>query len=81
MNDVNQRRTPRYGAVATAASFLVGAVVILWSWNTIAVDLFGAPNVALRHAIAIELAVAVVGIAIGFIARLAGGGRQTGAVS
>ena len=81
MSRIYRHRAHGYGAAvtATAVSFVVGAIVILWSWNTVAVGLFGAPNVAIRHAIAIELAMVVVCMAIGLTARLARGGRHNGA--
>lgn len=83
MTDTIHRPFRRFGAAATAAaaSLFIGAIVILWSWNTIAVDLFDAPNLAFRHAVALELAIAVIAASIGFVIRLASGARQTGATT
>jgi hypothetical protein len=78
MTEINQGLTRRYGAAvaATVAALLIGALVILWSWNTAAVKLFAAPAMAFRHAFAIELGVAVVGTVIAFVSRLFPGGRH-----
>ncbi len=40
-------------AIAVAmALFLVGSIAVLWSWNTLAVDLFQLPQARFKHAIA-----------------------------
>ena len=44
--------------VHVALTFLIGAALILWSWNTVATDLFAAPAMELRHAFAAEMLVA-----------------------
>jgi hypothetical protein len=41
--------------VMSLIAIVFGGIAILWSWNTVAVDLFGQPEMALRHAIAVEL--------------------------
>lgn len=78
MSDINRSLASRYGVAvaAAAAAFVVGAVVIMWSWNTVAVDLFAAPVMLFRHAVAVELGTAVVGTAIASLARFIAGGRH-----
>ncbi|MFY0681176.1 MAG: hypothetical protein JXR13_11420 [Thalassovita sp.] len=44
---------------------IVGGVAILWSWNTLAVDLFGLPEMAFRHALASVLLLVAIGSLIG----------------
>ena len=41
------------GAVV-AAGLLVAGVMMLWGWNTLAVELFGARQAQFRHALAAE---------------------------
>jgi len=79
MSEIDQRPARRYGAAAaaTVAGIVAAAVVILWSWNAVAAELFAAPTITFRHAIAIELGLAIVGATIGLFSRLVGGGRQT----
>lgn len=53
-----------------AALFLLGAVALLWGWNTVAADLFALPEARFKHAIAVEAAVAaLVALTVG-VARL-----------
>ena len=40
--------------VAAAAVLLVSGVLMLWGWNTLAVELFQAPEAQFRHALAAE---------------------------
>ena len=42
-------------ALALSVGLLLGGVVLLWSWNALAPELFGAPELAFRHALALEL--------------------------
>lgn len=56
---------------------LLGGVVVLWSWNTVAADLLGAPVMALRHALALLLLVMTLVLAGAWAARLAPD-RRTG---
>ena len=55
MND--QEKNHRKGtlkAITTAtAMFLTWSVILLWSWNTLAVDLFQLPEAQFKHAIAL----------------------------
>lgn len=37
------------------ALLLLGGVVLLWGWNTFATELFAAPRLAFRHALALEV--------------------------
>jgi hypothetical protein len=46
-------------------AIIFGGIAILWSWNTVAVDLFGQPEMAFRHAIAVELLLIASGSLIG----------------
>jgi hypothetical protein len=50
---------------------LLGGVAVLWSWNTVAADLLGAPVIAFRHALALLLLVVTLAVAAGWAARLA----------
>ena len=34
------------------AAFFIGCVVVLWSWNTLAVELFQMPEARFKHAVA-----------------------------
>jgi hypothetical protein len=51
--------------VMSLIAIAFGGIAILWSWNTVAVDLFGQPEMALRHAIAVELLLIASGSLIG----------------
>lgn len=42
-------------ALALTAGLFLGGVLIHWSWNGVAADLFGAPTMAFRHAVAAEV--------------------------
>jgi uncharacterized membrane protein YwzB len=58
--------------VARALSLvLLAAVGVLWSWNTVAVDLFAAPSMAYRHALALLLLAVVLGTAAAWAFRAA----------
>ena len=39
----------------TAGLFMGAALLLLWSWNTLAVDFFKMPTAQLKHALALEL--------------------------
>lgn len=51
------RRSRRLGkAIFFAMGILIGgALLILWSWNTLATGLFKIPNIQFKHALALEL--------------------------
>lgn len=42
------------GAVRFLVGVLLGSVVVQWAWNTIAVELFQAPVIQFRHALAFQ---------------------------
>lgn len=44
--------------VMSSLTLLLGAVLLLWGWNTVAVGLLGAPEARFIHAIAFEGAIA-----------------------
>lgn len=52
--DHQGRRHGRQLAVIGLAA-LFGSVVLLWSWNTVAVDLLGLKPMMFKHAFAIQL--------------------------
>ena len=60
MSDASIARPRHWGhaAVVVALTILLGGVLMLWAWNTIAVDLFQAPVAEFRHALAFEAAIA-----------------------
>ncbi len=58
------------------AIVLIGGIAMMWSWNTLAVDLFQLPAVKFRHAIAAELLLISLGAGLGIGARIPGGNRQ-----
>lgn len=47
----------------------VGGIAILWSWNTLAVELFHQPEMAWRHAIAAVLLILTTGALLGLAGR------------
>ena len=71
-----------HGAKATlfvVAALLVGGVLILWSWNTFAGDLFQAPDMKFRHALAAEILIGVVAAIVALLTRVFR--SRTGALS
>jgi len=60
MSETSNARPRRWGhtAAVVALTILLGGVLMLWAWNTIAVDLFQAPEAKFRHALAFEAAIA-----------------------
>jgi hypothetical protein len=63
MNNHQQRRLPRTrGLLFGATIALALAVALLWSWNTLAADLFNAPTAKFKHALACELAIFALGL-------------------
>ncbi|MBL8661520.1 MAG: hypothetical protein JNM29_01785 [Candidatus Odyssella sp.] len=62
-SDNGGRRALRGGAIAMlalAAALSIGAILLLWAWNTLAAGLAHLPRAEFKHALAFELAVAVV---------------------
>lgn len=51
--------------IMSLIAILFGGVAILWSWNTIAVDLFSQPAMEFRNAVAVELLLIAVGSLVG----------------
>lgn len=82
MTDFNTPPFRRFGkaAVAILAAFVAGAMIIVWWWNGIAVDLLSAPAIDFRQAIATEFVVAVLAGAVGLGIRLGVGSRPRGGV-
>ena len=76
MSERHQRRT--YGAVKTIivanAIFMAGSILLLWSWNTLAVDLFELPEARFKHAVAFGVLIAAAFMFRFFVARIALGG-------
>lgn len=88
MSEHHRRRT--YGAAKAAlvaiAVFMAGSMLLLWSWNTLAVDLFQLPEARFKHAVAFGLLIAGGFLLRVFVARLAVGdaphsGHRGGVVS
>lgn len=56
---IEHQQRHMYGAAKTSAIaisvFLIGSVVLLWSWTTLAVDLFQLPKAQFKHAVAFAL--------------------------
>jgi hypothetical protein len=48
---------------------IAAAIAILWSWNTLAVDLFALPQMQFRHALAVIVLAGLLGTVISFGAR------------
>ncbi len=53
-------RRATIGALELAAALSIGAILLLWAWNTLAAGLAHLPRAEFRHALAFELAIAVV---------------------
>lgn len=53
-------RVRRWGhsALVTLLAVVGGGVLLLWAWNTLAVDLFGLPAARFKHALALEAGIA-----------------------
>lgn len=60
------------------AAVLIGALLLLWAWNTVAAELLGAPAAGFRHALALAVALAAAGVVIGAAKSLAGAGAPLG---
>ncbi len=78
MFNQDQRRSIFHAAVAATLYLFLAAAALMWSWNLIGHDLFGAPLARFRHGLASALALIV--IAAPFRSRgLIGGRRHTDA--
>jgi hypothetical protein len=65
------------GLVAATATALLGAAGIVWAWNTLGPDLFGAPAIAYRHGLAVEFGVFLAAAIVSFGVRFAAGATKT----
>jgi hypothetical protein len=45
-------------ALVVALAGALGGVLMLWAWNTVAAELFGAPEIRFKHALALQAGVA-----------------------
>ncbi len=76
MSKHHQRRT--FGTAMTTlvaiAIFIVGSTLLLWSWNTLATDLFQLPEARFKHAVAFWGLIAASLMLRSFVARFALGG-------
>ena len=65
INDHHEHGGHGRAIVYALVALLVGGIVILWSWNTVATDLLGHPEMEYRHALAIELLIISAGALLG----------------
>jgi len=49
--------------------FFLGCVALLWSWNTLATDLFDLPEARFKHAVAAGLLMMILGVFHSFATR------------
>ncbi|MBF0370832.1 MAG: hypothetical protein HQL52_15390 [Magnetococcales bacterium] len=47
-----------HGMMIFLMVMLGGGILMLWSWNTFAVDLFQAPEIRFRHVLALQVGIA-----------------------
>ena len=75
MNRTLEHKGHSFGkaAIMIAIILAVGSTVVLWSWNTLAVDLFEASAIKYKHALAFELLVATLSLSVGLAFRLSSG--------
>lgn len=64
MTPLENKGYGRIAVMSLIALFFCG-VAILWSWNTLAVDLFGQPALEFRHAVAAEFLLIAAGSLFG----------------
>lgn len=67
MTDHAQRHysdRPARTILLTIGAIVAGAIIFLWSWNTLATDLFNLPAVQFKHAVALELCLLAICIAL-----------------
>ena len=78
MTDHANRYTGRHGttAIIVIAVMIVGGVLLLWSWNTIAVEMFDAPSMRFKHALAVEFTLGTIFATHAVTRRLFGGGER-----
>lgn len=66
----HQRHHTAKAIFFVAAILFVGGVLILWSWNTFAGDLFQAPDMRFKHALAAETLIVVIAAIVALSARV-----------
>ena len=49
-----------YVLASAVVTFLAGGVIVLYGWNTFVSELFVVPEIAYRHALALELMVVLI---------------------
>ncbi len=47
-----------HAALVITLGFLVAGAFVLWAWNSIAIELFGAPAIGFKHVVALQAAIA-----------------------
>lgn len=59
MTDGLQQTHRRWGhaALAITLTVLMAGAFLLWAWNSIAIELFGAPAIGFKHVIALQAAI------------------------
>ena len=55
--------------VISLIAIVFAGIAILWSWNTLAVDLFGLAEMEFRHAVAMVLSLIAIGSLVGLPSR------------
>ena len=74
----DHRHTVKHIMLAVAGLLLI-AVMLLWGWNTVAVDLFGQESMRLKHAVALELLILSIGALLAIAWRILSRGRSVAA--
>ncbi len=88
MSEHHRQRThsAAKSTLVAIAVFVAGSILLLWSWNTLAADLFQLPEARFKHAVAFGLLIAGAFLFRVFVARFAvrdspHSGHRGGAVS
>lgn len=55
---------PARAILFTIGAIAAGALIFLWSWNTLATDLFNLPAVQFKHAVALALLLLAICLAL-----------------
>lgn len=60
MTDRLQRPYRRWGhaALVIVITVFIAGACMLWAWNSIAIELFGAPPIGFKHVVAFQVAIA-----------------------
>ena len=64
MTETHVKGRAKQIALAIGA-FCLASVIVIWSWNTLAVDLFGLSHMQFKHAVAVVLLLGLVRFALG----------------